>query len=86
MQEKQTLGTVVSVTKQWWLKINTKSFRKNALDGAVFPHVVKVRYEVDGKEYIKSKWIGAGLPCPVKGEEIVLFYDEKKPKKIRIER
>ena len=82
--ERQTIGTVVSVKRQWWLKINTKPFRKGTFDGAIFPHVIKVRYEVDGKEYQKSKWIGAGLPVPVVGEQIYLFYDEKNPKKIRL--
>ena len=84
MCEKQTIGTVLSVKKQWWLKINTKPFRAHPLDGATFPHIVKMAYEVEGKEYKKSKWIGAGLPVPAVGEQVVLFYDEKKPKKIRL--
>ena len=86
MSEKQTVGIVLSVKKQWWLKINTKPFRKGTLDGAIFPHVVKIAYEVDGKEYKKSKWIGAGLPVPAVGEEVTVFYDEKNPKKIRFEK
>ena len=32
--DKETLGTVVSVKKQWWLKINTKPVRMHALDSA----------------------------------------------------
>ena len=24
--EKETMGTVISVTKQWWLKVNRKRF------------------------------------------------------------
>ena len=84
--EKQTVGKVISVKKQWWIKINTKPFRKGTFDGAIFPHVIKVRYEVDGKEYKKSKWIGAGLPVPTVGEEILLFYQEGKPKKIRLKK
>ena len=36
--EKETMGTVISVTKQWWLKVNRKPARAHAMDGAAFPH------------------------------------------------
>ena len=42
--DKETIGTVLSVAKQWWLKVNTKSIRMGALDGATFPHIIKVQY------------------------------------------
>ena len=32
--EKETMGTVISVTKQWWLKVNRKPVRAHAMDGA----------------------------------------------------
>ena len=48
--QKKTTGTIVSVKKQWWLKINKKPVRSGPLDGAAFPHVVQVKYTVDGKE------------------------------------
>ena len=48
---QETMGTVVSVAKQWWLKVNTKPIRLHGLDGAVFPHVIKVKYTVDGIGY-----------------------------------
>ena len=32
--DKETIGTVLSVAKQWWLKVNTKPVRMGALDGA----------------------------------------------------
>ena len=47
--QNTTSGTVVSVKKQWWLKVNTKVIRKGPLDGAIFPHIIKVKYMVDGK-------------------------------------
>ena len=81
---KTVQGTVVSVAKQWWLKINTKSFRTHALDGATFPHVIKVKYTVNGKEYTKRKWISAGKATPGVGEHVFVFYDEKKPSKAKI--
>ena len=41
--DKETIGTVLSVAKQWWLKVNTKPIRMGALDGATFPHIIKVQ-------------------------------------------
>ena len=55
--DQETVGTVVAVYRQWWLKINTKSVRFHAMDGAVFPHVLKVRYHVNGKDYFKRKFL-----------------------------
>ncbi|ERT38252.1 MAG: hypothetical protein Q4F83_11425 [Eubacteriales bacterium] len=34
----KTTGTVVSVSKQWWLKVNRKPVRMHTLDGAEFPY------------------------------------------------
>lgn len=65
--EKETMGTVISVTKQWWLKVNRKPARVHAMDGAAFPHTIKVKYTIDGKDYICRKWIGAGNKVPDKG-------------------
>ena len=44
--EKETTGTVISVTKQWWLKVNRKPVRAHAMDGAAFPHTIKVKYTI----------------------------------------
>ena len=40
--ENTTIGIVLCVKKQWWLKVNTKPIRKPALDGATFPQIVTV--------------------------------------------
>ena len=48
--KQQVSGTVVSVSRQWWLKVNTKAVRLGPADGAIFPHIVKVTYTVDGRE------------------------------------
>lgn len=53
--EKETMETVISVTKQWWLKVNRKPARAHAMDGAAFPHTIKVKYTIDGKDYICRK-------------------------------
>lgn len=80
----ETMGTVISVAKQWWLKINTKPVRMHALDGAIFPYIIKVKYTVDGKDYTKRKWIGAGNPVPSVGSVVSVLYSENKPLKAKI--
>ena len=80
----ETQGTVVSVAKQWWLKVNTKALRMGPLDGAIFPHVVKVRYRAGEQEYTKRKWIGAGKPVPNPGDTVTVLYEEDKPQRATV--
>ena len=80
----QTKGTVIAARKQWWLKINTKPIRTHALDGAVFPYIIKVQYTVSGKDYIKRKWIGAGKPVPEVGSAVTVVYHPHQPEKGQI--
>lgn len=82
--DKETMGTVISVAKQWWLKINTKPIRMHALDGAIFPYIIKVKYSVDGKEYTKRKWIGAGRPAPAVGTALTVIYNAENPGKAKV--
>ena len=82
--DKETMGTVISVATQWWLKINTKPVRKHALDGATFPHIIKVKYTVDGKDYIKRKWIGANSQPPMEGSSVTVLYRSDNPQKGKI--
>lgn len=82
--DKETMGTVISVKKQWWLKINTKPVRTHALDGAIFPHIIKVQYTVDGKTYIKRKWIGANCQPPAKGSSLTVLYWGNNPNKANV--
>lgn len=81
---KETTAKVISVSKQKWIKINTKPIRKNSSDGAIYPHIIKISYNVDGKEYIKRKWVGAWYPVPSVGSYIKVIYDENKPSKVKI--
>ena len=83
--EKRTRGTILSVKAQWWLKVNTKAMRSGPLDGASFPHIVKVKYTVDGNEIIKSKWLGAGTKPPSVNGSVIVVYREDKPTKFRLE-
>ena len=82
--DKRTEATVVSVRKQWWLSIRTKPLRTGPLDGTVFPHIMKVRYIADGKEYTKRIWIHAGLPVPKAGSTVQVVYDPDKPSKAKV--
>ena len=79
--KRQTNGTVVSVARQWWLKVNTKAVRFGPMDGAMFPHIVKVTYQVDGREYTKRKWFPAGAPVPFVGGAVTVTYEVEKPSK-----
>ena len=79
-----TTGTVVSVKKQWWLKINTKAVRAGALDGAMFPYVITVKYLVEGKEYVKRKWVMRKDYEPMVGDPVRVIYDDMKPEKIKL--
>jgi len=82
--KQQSTGAVVSVKKQWWLKVNTKPVRMHALDGATFPHIIKVRYVVNGTEYFKRKWIRACDQPPAVGTEVTVLYDVSKPGKSKV--
>ena len=81
---KEVTGTVISVKRQWWLKINTKPVRKHMWDGAIFPYIIKVRYTVDGQDYIKRKWIRAGHPVPEAGGNATVICCEDAPEKATI--
>ena len=83
--KKETTGTVVSVKKQWWLKINTKPVRKGTMDGAVFPHIAKISYTADGVEYFRRKWIPAGAAVPAPGSTVKVVYDTDAPKKAELQ-
>ena len=84
--ENKTMGTVLSVKKQWWLKFNTKPIRMGTRDGARFPHIVTVKYTVDGKAFTKRKWLWANVVPPCVNEEVTVIYRADKPTKIRLER
>ena len=58
--------------------------RLHALDGAMFPHIVKVEYTVDGQTYTKRKWIGAGHPTPSVGSSVTVLYDGNKPSRTKV--
>lgn len=77
--EVETTGTVTAVSKQWWFKVNRKPVRLHALDGVDFPHVVKIAYMAEGREYICRKWIGAGVRPPDVGSAVRVVYPAAHP-------
>ena len=81
---KETFGTVISVKKQLWLKVNTKAVRMGPFDGATFPHIIKVLYIVDGVEYTRKKWVKASMIPPMVGNKIKVVYNSEKPKKSKV--
>ena len=82
--EQKTTGTVISVKKQWWLKVNTKPVRMYVLDGATFPHIITVKYSVNCQKYTKRKWIKACDTPPALDSEVTVMYDENKPSKSKV--
>ena len=50
--DMETMGTVISASRQWWLKVNTKPVRMGTMDGATFPYIIKIQYTVDGTDSI----------------------------------
>lgn len=82
--DRQTTGTVIAVTKLWWLKVNSKPVRAIGTQGAIYPYVIKITYSVDGKEYTKRKWINAGQPVPKVGNDMQVLYSPDKPSKAKI--
>ena len=79
--DQKVMGTVVSVAKQWWLKINTKAVRMGTMDGAIFHHIITVEYTVAGATYRKRKWIPARDPAPAVGSKTEVLYSSENPKK-----
>lgn len=83
VNKEKTLGEIIKVKKLWWLKINKKTIRKNALDGAVFPSLIKVKYSVHNKEYTKNALIIKENDIKT-GQKITVLYDVNNPQKIKI--
>ena len=81
---EHTIGTVLSVSRQWWLKVNTKVLRTSPADNAAFPHIIKVRYTVDGNTYIRRKWLSPLSPVPAVGAAVTVSYRKEMPQKAEI--
>lgn len=82
--ERKTTATVTRVSRQWWLKANTKAARLTGADGAQYPHVVTVKYTVNGKAYTKRKYLAPSTLAPTVGSTVTVSYDENNPGKVVI--
>lgn len=82
--ERKVEGTVIETKKQWWFKINKKPVRTHALDGAAFPYIIKVKYTVEGHDYVKRKWVGAGCTVPDVGSSLTVVFPVENPNKAKI--
>ena len=80
----RTEGTVTQVKTCYWLKVNTKSVRKGAADGALFPHIIHFTYRVAGKDYTGKRYVNWNKRCPVKDETIVVHYEKDAPEKYAV--
>ena len=78
-QGRETAGTVTRLKTCWWIKVNTKHVRMGPLDGAKFPHIIYFTYSAGGVTYQGSRYVRYFLRCPVKGERLAVFYDERNP-------
>lgn len=83
-ENNQTTGTITAVKTCWWIKINTKPFRRHMLDGAKFPHIIYFTYAVNGAAYQGSSCVDWQLRCPNKGETVTVFYNETDPAKCAV--
>ena len=74
--EKETTGVVVSVSS-----IPLLGIRLPFSDAFLCPHIMKVKYTVDGKDYHKRLWIGRDAPVPEVGSSLKVLYCTQKPTK-----
>lgn len=82
--EGKTTGIVTKVSRQWWLKRNSKPLRITGADGAEYPHIIRVSYSVDGREYTRRKWLPAGAAAVAPGARVDVVYRADAPAKATI--
>ncbi|MCD7950071.1 MAG: sugar ABC transporter permease [Erysipelotrichaceae bacterium] len=80
----KTTGIIIAINKLWWLRINTKALKAMDMHSSKYPHIIKIKYHVNGKEYIKRQYIGILNNIPDVGSTIQIIYDENNPSKIKI--
>lgn len=86
MSENNTVdGIITNIKVCWWLKINKKPIRTNALDGAVFPYIIQFKYIVNGKEYYGTRFINLSIAYPQNGSKIKIYYKKNRPSEYTVE-
>lgn len=84
-ENQKTVGEVTKIKTCWWIKINTKPFRRHALDGAIFPYIIYFNYSFRGVDYQGSSCVRYLLRCPNNGETITVFVDPKRPTRYAVD-
>ena len=71
--EKETIGTVMSVRRlvMLGLRLPFRDF--------ICPHIIKVKYTAEGKNYIKRLWVGRDDPVPELGSSVKVIYCVQNP-------
>lgn len=82
---KLLTGKITAVSQCWWLKVNTKAVRIPGNDGAVYPHIIRVSYVVDGVEYTARRWLNHTVVPPVVGETVALLCDSGDPRRCAVD-
>ena len=72
-------GKIIKVNKLWWLKINKKIFRTTPVDGATYPYIVRIEYNINDKKYEKSKFIYLGNEGVNIEDTVVVTYEQNNP-------
>lgn len=80
----KTTGTVTEVKTIWWIKVKLKAVRLHSTDGVAFPHSIRVKYTVDGREYNKKVYVPWRILPPSKGAEVAVSYDEDRPRRCMV--
>ena len=80
---RETLGTITSIKKLYFIKINKKFFRTSIYKDSFFPLLITIKYKIDNKEYKKKKIIFKDVKL-AKDTKISIIYKKNNPKKIQL--
>lgn len=76
---------VIKVTDCRWLKINRKPARMSSFDNAQYPHILHLRYRINGTDYHARRWLSWTETAPLAGETIQIQCSASRPKRFILE-
>lgn len=79
----KTIGTIDEIKHLHFIKINKKMFRTHLYKDSYFPLYVKIKYNINGIEYLRSKIIFKEMNLK-KGSKIYIIYDRNNPNSVKI--
>ena len=80
---KRTFGTITSIKKLYFIKINKKFFRTSIYKDSYFPLLITIKYKIYDKEYTKKKVIFKDINL-TKDTKISIVYKGNNPNKIKM--